>query len=33
MPPGFEEFDWKNGGWALATAGRLIVYGSGVAGN
>jgi len=30
MPPGYEEFDWKNGGYALADQRRLILYGAGV---
>jgi hypothetical protein len=30
MPPGLEEFDWKNGGYALADQRRLILYGAGV---
>jgi hypothetical protein len=33
MPPGYEEFDWKNGGYALADQRRLILYGAGVSGN
>ncbi len=30
MPPGYEEFDWKNGGYALAGRRQLILYGAGV---
>lgn len=30
MPPGVEEFDYRNGGWALLDAGELILYGHGV---
>jgi hypothetical protein len=30
MPEGFEEFDYKNGGWAYVQAGQLILYGHGV---
>jgi len=30
LPAGYEEFDWKNGGWALIERGALIVYGAGV---
>jgi hypothetical protein len=30
MPEGYEEFDWKNGGWALVEKQQIIVYGSGV---
>ncbi len=33
MPDGYEEFDWKNGGYALVGKRQLIVYGAGVAGN
>ncbi len=33
MPQGYEEFDWKNGGWALVEQKKLIVYGAGVTGN
>jgi hypothetical protein len=33
MPSGYEEFDWKYGGWALIDASELIIYGSGVPGN
>ncbi len=30
MPEGFEEFDYKNGGWAYVDAGQLIIYGHGI---
>lgn len=30
MPPGVEEFDYMNGGWAFVEAGELILYGHGV---
>ena len=30
MPPGFEEFDYRNGGWALIDAEQLIIYGNGI---
>jgi hypothetical protein len=30
LPEGTEEFDWKNGGWALIERGELIVYGAGI---
>ncbi|MFA6034391.1 MAG: hypothetical protein WC889_15935, partial [Myxococcota bacterium] len=30
MPAGYEEFDWKNGAWALIDAKQLIIYGNGV---
>jgi hypothetical protein len=33
MPAGLEEFDWKNGGWALVQDKKLIIYGQGVTGN
>jgi hypothetical protein len=33
MPQGYEEFDWKNGGWALVDKGQFIVYGNGITGN
>ncbi len=33
LPAGYEEFDWKNGGWAIVTKGQLLVYGTGVTGN
>jgi hypothetical protein len=32
MPAGYEEYDWKNGGWALIERGEIIVYGAGVSG-
>ncbi len=32
MPPGYEAFDPRNGGWALVAEGKLIVYGRGVQG-
>jgi hypothetical protein len=30
IPAGFEEFDWKNGGFAYCESRQLIVYGAGV---
>jgi hypothetical protein len=30
LPAGYEEFDWKNGGWALIEKRQLLVYGAGV---
>jgi hypothetical protein len=30
IPAGYEEFDWKNGGWSLVERGELIVYGAGI---
>lgn len=30
IPEGYEEFDWKNGGWSLMLREELIVYGSGI---
>jgi hypothetical protein len=30
MPPGVEEFDYMNGGWAFVEAGELILYGHGI---
>ncbi len=33
MPVGLEEFDWKNGAWALVQDKKLIIYGQGVTGN
>ncbi len=33
MPAGFEEFDWKNGGWSLIQDRKIIIYGEGVTGN
>jgi len=30
MPPGVEEYDYMNGGWAYVEAGELIIYGHGV---
>ena len=32
IPHGYEEFDWKNGGWSLVERGEIIVYGAGVTG-
>jgi hypothetical protein len=32
MPAGYEEFDWKNGGYALVDKRQVIIYGSGVTG-
>jgi hypothetical protein len=32
MPMGYEEFDWKNGGWALVERKQIIIYGCGVDG-
>ncbi len=31
MPAGYEEFDWKNGGYALLARRSLILYGAGAA--
>ncbi len=33
MPEGYEEFDWKNGGWSLVERKQLIIYGAGITGN
>jgi hypothetical protein len=33
MPAGYEEFDWKNGGWSLIADRKIIIYGTGVTGN
>jgi hypothetical protein len=33
MPSGYEEFDWKNGGWSLITNELIIIYGMGVTPN
>jgi hypothetical protein len=33
LPSGYEEFDWKNGGWAFINKKQLIVYGAGVTGD
>lgn len=33
IPAGYEEFDWKNGGWSLVNRGELLIYGTGVSGN
>jgi hypothetical protein len=30
MPEGLEEFDYWNGGWAYAEAGRILIYGHGI---
>ncbi len=30
LPPGVEDFDWRNGGWAYVAGGRVVVYGAGV---
>jgi len=30
MPAGYEEFDWRNGGWAMVARREIIVYGAGV---
>ncbi len=30
MPAGYEEFDWKNGGFSLIEKRQLIVYGAGI---
>ena len=30
MPEGYEEFDWKNGGFSLIEKRQLIVYGAGI---
>lgn len=30
MPPGVEEFDYMNGGWAYVESGQLILYGHGI---
>ncbi|MBP6876124.1 MAG: hypothetical protein KBD56_08645 [Candidatus Eisenbacteria bacterium] len=32
LPDGFEEFDWKNGGYALLENRKIIVYGAGIGG-
>lgn len=32
MPAGYEEYDWKNGGWSLIERREIIVYGAGVSG-
>jgi hypothetical protein len=32
MPAGYEEFDWKNGGYSLVDKQQLIVYGLGITG-
>jgi hypothetical protein len=33
MPEGYEEFDWKNGGWSMIDRSELLIYGTGVSGN
>jgi len=33
MPAGYEEFDWKNGGFAYVSKKQLIIYGAGITGN
>jgi len=33
MPVGFEEFDWKNGGFSYLEEKKLFLYGEGVTGN
>jgi len=33
MPAGCEEYDWKNGGWALIERREIVVYGAGVSGS
>jgi hypothetical protein len=33
MPEGYEEYDWKFGGWSLITEKKIIIYGTGVTGN
>ncbi len=33
MPSGYEEFDWKNGGFSILEDKELIIYGHGVTGN
>jgi hypothetical protein len=33
VPEGYEEFDWKNGGYSLVEKRHLIVYGAGITGN
>lgn len=33
MPAGFEEFDYKNGGWAYVDSKSVILYGFGITGN
>lgn len=30
MPEGYEEFDWKNGGYSLLEKSQIIVYGAGI---
>lgn len=30
IPQGYEEFDWKNGGWSLVEREEIIVYGTGI---
>lgn len=30
MPSGYEEFDWKNGGWPMLDDKEIIIYGCGV---
>ncbi|MBU1700904.1 MAG: hypothetical protein KJ970_14090 [Candidatus Eisenbacteria bacterium] len=30
MPEGYEEFDWKNGGWSLLEHRRILIYGAGI---
>jgi hypothetical protein len=32
MPVGYEEYDWKNGGWALIERREIVIYGAGVSG-
>lgn len=33
IPAGYEEFDWRNGGWSLVNRGELLIYGTGVSGD
>ncbi|MBM3317744.1 MAG: hypothetical protein FJY75_07810 [Candidatus Eisenbacteria bacterium] len=33
IPAGYEELDWKNGGWAMIAKSQLLVYGAGVRGD
>ena len=30
LPAGYEEFDWKNGGWSMIDRGELLLYGAGL---
>ncbi len=33
LPAGYEEFDWKNGGFAYVARKQLIIYGAGITGH